>query len=103
MRKGPALLTLAVVVALFALSQHAGQQRAELPDLHGMTLREAQLAARNAGFGQLAGADALDHHRIPLWGDNWKVCSQQPAPARYVATTLITVGVVKTSEACPSP
>ncbi|RMB80776.1 hypothetical protein [Streptomyces shenzhenensis] len=103
MRKGPALLTIAVVVALFALSEHARQQRAELPDLHGMTLRAAQLATRDAGFGHLAGADALDRHRVPLWGDNWKVCSQQPRPARYATTTLITVRVVKTTEACPGP
>ncbi|MFD8393033.1 hypothetical protein ACFV2N_28485 [Streptomyces sp. NPDC059680] len=101
MRKGPALLTLTVVVALLALSQHARNQTAELPDLRGKTLREAQLAARDVGFRQLAGEDALDRHRIPVLGDNWRVCSQQPPPARYFLTTPVTVRVVKTGEACP--
>lgn len=43
MRKGPALLTIAAIIAVLALSQHARQHTAELPDLRGMTLRGAQL------------------------------------------------------------
>ncbi|MER5789932.1 hypothetical protein [Streptomyces sp. NPDC001980] len=101
MRRGPALLTLAVVVALLALSQHARKQTAELPDLRGTTLRTAQLTARDAGFRQLAAEDALDRHRIPVLGGNWRVCSQQPPPARYALTTPVTLRVVKTGEACP--
>ncbi|GAA3113090.1 hypothetical protein [Streptomyces echinatus] len=102
MRKGP-ILTLATVIALLALSQHAGKQTAELPDLHGMTLRRAQLTAREAGFRQLAGEDALGRHRVPLAGTHWTVCSQQPPPARHGITTLVTVRVVKTNERCPNP
>ena len=102
MRRGPALLTLAVVVALLALSQHARQQTAELPDLRGTTLRAAQLTARDAGFRQLSAEDALDRHRIPVLGGNWRVCDQQPPPARYTLTTPVTVRVVKTGEACPA-
>ncbi|MEV6761021.1 hypothetical protein AB0N16_10295 [Streptomyces sp. NPDC051105] len=101
MRKGPALPALAVVVALLALSRHAGKQTAELPDLRGMTLRAAQLTARDAGFRRLAGTDALDRHRIPMLGSNWRVCSQRPSPARHSLTTPVTVRVVKTGEACP--
>ncbi|MFE4961972.1 hypothetical protein [Streptomyces sp. NPDC056660] len=103
MRKGPALLTLAVVIALLALSQHARQQAAELPDLRGKTLRTAQLAAWEAGFRQLAAEDALGRHRVPVLGGNWTVCSQQPPPGRHSLTTPVTVRVVKTGEACPSP
>ncbi|MFG3025954.1 hypothetical protein ACGFZQ_46990 [Streptomyces sp. NPDC048254] len=103
MRKGPALLTLAVVIALLALSRHAGKRTAELPDLRGMPLRAAQLAARDAGFRQLAGTDALGRHRVPVLGGNWTVCSQQPPPGRHSLTTPVTVRVVKTGEACPSP
>ncbi|MFF1702995.1 hypothetical protein [Streptomyces sp. NPDC058252] len=101
MRKGPALLAIAAVIAALVLSQHAKQQTAELPDLRAKTLRGAQLAARNAGFRQFAGEDALDRHRIPLAGSNWTVCSQQPPPARYTVTTPVTVSVVKRHERCP--
>ena len=101
-RKGP-ILTLAIVIALLALSRHAEKQTAELPDLRGMTLRSAQLTARDAGFHQLSGTDALDRHRIPLIGTNWRVCSQQPPPARHSITTPVTVRVVKSNEACPNP
>ncbi|MFD3585692.1 PASTA domain-containing protein [Streptomyces sp. NPDC058683] len=101
MRKGPVLLALVVVLGLLALSQHARQQTAELPDLRGLTLRQAQLAARDAGFRQLAGTDAFGRHRVPVLGSNWRVCSQQPPPARHSLTTPVTVRVVKTGEACP--
>ncbi|KUN00822.1 hypothetical protein AQI95_33075 [Streptomyces yokosukanensis] len=100
MRKGP-VLVVAAVVALLLLSRHARQQTAGLPDLRGMTLRGAQLAARSAGFRQIAAEGALGRHRVPLLSTNWTVCSQRPAPARHSLTTLVTVRVVKTDEACP--
>ncbi|MEV6174325.1 PASTA domain-containing protein [Streptomyces sp. NPDC051954] len=100
MRKGTAVLTVAIVVTLVALSQQAQKRTAELPDLRGMTLREAQTAARKAGFNRLAGEDAHYSNRIPLLGSNWKVCSQQPPPARLSLTTSVTLYVVKKGETC---
>lgn len=78
MRRGTAVLTVATVVALVALPQQAPKRTAELPDLRGMTLREAQTAAWKAGFNRLARQDAHYSNRVPLRGSNWKVCSQQP-------------------------
>ncbi|MFF1682350.1 PASTA domain-containing protein [Streptomyces sp. NPDC058256] len=100
MRKGSAVLTVVIVVALVALSQQAQKRTAELPDLRGMTLREAQTAARKAGFNRLASEDAHYSNRIPLRGSNWKVCSQQPPPARLSLTTSVTLYVVKKGETC---
>ncbi|MEU6389137.1 hypothetical protein [Streptomyces sp. NPDC046939] len=101
MRKGPAVLTLAVIVALLALSEHSRQQSADLPDLRGMTMDKAQLAAQRAGFNRLAGQDIHADHRIPLRASNWTVCAQQPPPAHYAVTTAVTVRVVKKGERCP--
>jgi len=100
MRKGPAVLTAAIIVALVALSQQAQKQTAELPDLRGMTLREAQAAAWKAGFNRLASEDAHYSNRIPLRGGNWKVCSQQPPPARLPLTASVTLYVAKRGETC---
>ncbi|MFC8824042.1 PASTA domain-containing protein [Streptomyces sp. NPDC057137] len=100
MRKGTAVLTVVIIVALVALSQQSKKRTAELPDLRGMTLSEARAAAQNAGFNRLAGEDAHESNRLPLRGGNWKVCSQQPPPARLPLTTSVTVHVVKKDETC---
>ncbi|MEV8398038.1 PASTA domain-containing protein [Streptomyces niveus] len=100
MRKGTAVLTVVIIVALVALSQQSKKRAAELPDLRGMTLSEARAAAQNAGFNRLVGEDAHETNRLPLRGGNWKVCSQQPPPARLPLTTSVTVHVVKKDETC---
>ncbi|MEU9470641.1 hypothetical protein AB0D78_29290 [Streptomyces avermitilis] len=100
MRKGTAVLTVVTIVALVALSQQAQKRTAELPDLRGMTLREAQAASWKAGFNRLASEDAHYSNRLALRGSNWKVCSQQPPPARWSLTTSVTLYVVKKGETC---
>jgi len=101
MRKGPALLTVAAFVAVFAWSQHTGKQTGQLPDLRGMTLTQAKLTAQSSGFSQIASEDALGRNRSPMWGSNWTVCSQEPSPGRYHVTVTVNVRIVKGKETCP--
>ncbi|MEV0555109.1 hypothetical protein AB0I27_16830 [Streptomyces sp. NPDC050597] len=101
MRKGPALV-IAVVIGLFALSEHSKKQTAELPDLRGSTLQNAQNTAREAGFSRLATHDALGKDRKQLLGNTWQVCSQTPGAGTHHITDLIDITVVKTDEHCPA-
>ncbi|MFF7157914.1 hypothetical protein [Streptomyces sp. NPDC008139] len=101
MRKVRALLAVAAVVAVFAWSQHTRQQTAALPDLRGLSLTRAQLAAQTSGFHQITSEDALGRNRSPMWSSNWTVCSQHPSPARYNVSTVVIVSVVKSKEKCP--
>ncbi|MGW3283640.1 PASTA domain-containing protein [Streptomyces sp. NPDC001002] len=101
MRRGSAVLAVAIVVALVALSNHNRTNRATLPDLRGLTLSDAQARARAEGFHRIESQDATHEDRTPFLTNNWRVCSQLPGPGTHAVTTLVAVTVVRRGERCP--
>ncbi|MFE4368667.1 PASTA domain-containing protein [Streptomyces sp. NPDC056835] len=95
------LVAAVIIVALLALSNHSKNQRATLPDLHGLTLSHAQSRARAEGFNRIESSDATREDRAQLLAGNWKVCSQIPEPGVHPVTTPVEVTVVRTGEQCP--
>ena len=73
------------------------------PDFVGMGLQSAQDAAQSAGFYALASHDALGRDRHQILDRDWKVCSQNIAAGKTVATdTKLDFGAVKLNETCPA-
>ncbi|WP_405797458.1 PASTA domain-containing protein [Streptomyces sp. NBC_01506] len=95
------LVAAVIIAALVTLSNHTKKQQSTLPDLHGLTLSHAQSRARAEGFNRIESQDATSEDRAQLLGDNWKVCSQIPAPGSHSVTTLVSLTVVKSEERCP--
>lgn len=73
------------------------------PNFVGMGLQSAQDTAQSAGFYALASHDALGHDRHQILDRDWKVCSQNIAAGKTVATdTKLDFGAVKLDETCPA-
>lgn len=78
-----------------------GVATANLPDLVGMVLQDAQDKAQAAGFYGLEDRDAL-YDRLQVLDSNWKVCEQDPEPGRYnPENTTVILYSVKLDESCP--
>ncbi|MBZ4017509.1 PASTA domain-containing protein [Streptomyces purpurogeneiscleroticus] len=76
-------------------------EEAQLPDMVGKSLQDAQDSAQAAGFYNLASHDATGMDRLQVLDRNWKVCSQEPQAGTLSTDTQIDFGAVKQDEACP--
>ena len=117
-RVGPGMRVLVVVAVLAALVLPSGCAKTApwaskgLPNLVGMSLKNAVRLARDAGFTDVTEHDAAGHHRVPIVDSHWQVCDQRPAPGTrpHGVSATVDLGVVRTGnrvllpgEACPSP
>ena len=86
--------------ATTAPATHTAPVRVEdgfMPDLRGGSVAGA--------YGQLSGSmrfeDASGQGRtVPTTGEDWKVCTQDPAPGARVEGLTIVIGAVKNDENC---
>lgn len=78
-----------------------GGDTAELPDLVGEVLQDAQDAAQANGFYDLDSTDASGLDRFSVLDRNWQVCAQTPEPGQHPTSTTVTFDVVKLEETCP--
>ncbi|MFG2761529.1 PASTA domain-containing protein [Streptomyces wuyuanensis] len=77
-------------------------ETAELPDMVGMPLDDADDIADGAGFMWVIDEDATGQGRAQVQiGSDWRVCSQDPAPGTERVEVLVTLSVVKQEETCP--
>ncbi|QKW06663.1 hypothetical protein HUT18_09865 [Streptomyces sp. NA04227] len=77
-------------------------KKADLPNMVGKGLQNAQDAAQKAGFYNLTSHDALGRARTQAFDRNWKVCSQTPTPGSHSTDTKVDFGAVKVGEDCPA-
>ena len=81
----------------------ASREAKAVPAFVGMGLQSAQDAAQSNGFYALASHDALGRDRHQILDRDWKVCSQNIAAGKTVATdTELDFGAVKLDETCPA-
>lgn len=74
-----------------------------VPNFVGMGLQSAQDTAQAKGFYRLSSHDSLGRGRMQALDRNWKVCSQNIAAGKAVATTSkLDFGAVKLEESCPA-
>lgn len=92
-----------VAVLLASVLGPAGQAQAALaptPDFRGQnaaTALQSVDAGTNVEMTDLSGSQ-----RPVQWPAQWKVCTQFPAPGEPM-TDKVSVGVVMTTEDCPTP
>ncbi|MFJ5259486.1 PASTA domain-containing protein [Streptomyces sp. NPDC088387] len=78
----------------------AEAESAELPDLTGQDLQEAQDTAQAAGFYVLDDQDASGQERLQIMDRNWTVCRQEPAAGTHSTDTPVVLYAVKDDETC---
>lgn len=72
-----------------------------MPSLVGMVLQDAQDSLQAKGSYLLDQRDASGKGRLQILDDNWKVCSQSPAPGTKTSVSdMVTLSSVKLSERC---
>ncbi|MER5750634.1 PASTA domain-containing protein [Streptomyces sp. NPDC002088] len=80
----------------------SNSEKKAVPNFIGMGLQSAQDTAQTAGFYSLTSHDSLGRDRLQALDRNWKVCSQNVAAGKTVATdTEFDFGAVKLDETCP--
>jgi hypothetical protein len=73
-----------------------------MPNVLGKNLQLAQDTLQRLGSYVMDQQDASGLGRMQINDSNWKVCTQDPAAGAVVPTdTLVTLGSVKLTEACP--
>ncbi|MFD8981994.1 hypothetical protein [Streptomyces sp. NPDC059564] len=93
------IMTIAVLVASVLGPAGQAQAVAPTPDFRGQTAT-AVLQSVDAGTN-VEMTDLSGSQRPVQWPAQWKVCTQSPAPGETV-TDKVTLGVVKTTEDCPT-
>lgn len=72
-----------------------------MPSLVGMVLQDAQDLLQSKGSYLMDQTDATGRGRLQILDDNWKVCSQSPAPGTKTSVSeMVTLSSVKLSESC---
>jgi hypothetical protein len=96
------LVTLVIAGALTIGISAPTEAAMKMPNIVGMTVQDAQDLLQSKGSYSMDQQDATGMGRWLLLDDNWKVCSQRPAPgARFTSSTRVRVNAVKLHETCP--
>jgi hypothetical protein len=97
------LATPVVLVVIFWLvGSGSADAKSNLPDVRAKGLQWAVAQTKDAGFGDVQTHDALGRNRRWSRDKEWMVCFEDPQPGAHPAKTTVELGVVKTSETCPT-
>lgn len=75
-------------------------ETAELPDVVGIDMDSAQDLLKVFGFNYVVDEDQTGQDRLQILDNEWKVCTQDPAPGTERVEVLVTLTAVKMGETC---
>jgi hypothetical protein len=96
------LAAVIVLIGTLLLGNPTANAKANLPDVRGKGLRWALTQAQSAGFSKIGSYDALGRDRHWREDRDWKVCFEVPPAGSVAQNHAIDLGVVLTTERCPS-